>query len=47
MLWGRIQVQKVLSAAGNVVEPTTPLPLAGFVLEGHTHSIGGLTSLAT
>ncbi|CAJ1396001.1 unnamed protein product [Effrenium voratum] len=35
------RVQTVLSqASGAQVQASTPLPMAGFVLEGHTHSIG-------
>lgn len=37
------QVQQVFASFGaETLSPQTLLPLAGFVLEGHTHSIGHL-----
>ena len=35
------KVQRVLmEATGNAAEATMPLAMVGFILEGHTHSIG-------
>ena len=40
-----LEVQRVLTEmSGTTAEPSMPLPMVGFILEGHTHSIGSLAA---
>ena len=40
-----LEVQRVLTEmSGTKAEPSMPLPMVGFILEGHTHSIGSLAA---